>query len=229
MKHILNIDTTLEQAYISIAQNGIELVSAYNKDQREHATFLQIAVKDLIEKAGISLSDLDAIAVTAGPGSYTGIRVGLASAKGLAYSLKIPLISINTLEAMADLITRQVESEGLGEDVLICPMIDARRMEVFTGIYDQSGKVILAPSAMILEENSFEKYLINKKMAFWGSGTEKWQKICISDNAYFPTLAINQLYLNMLSFTKYSMEDFVSIGYADAVYLKDFHFSGATN
>ncbi|MBA2250622.1 MAG: tRNA (adenosine(37)-N6)-threonylcarbamoyltransferase complex dimerization subunit type 1 TsaB, partial [Chitinophagaceae bacterium] len=144
MALILNIDTCTENAIVSLANNDVIIGTMNNSNQKDHASFLHTAIKNLLDKSGILISQLNAIAVTAGPGSYTGIRVGMAAAKGLAYALQIPLISLNTLEVIA--MCSIIQSEN--KDAFFCPMIDARRMEVFTAVYDQFLKEIIAPCAM---------------------------------------------------------------------------------
>src|SRR5665647_1745116 len=147
MALILNIDTATESAIISISEKDKIIDSVTNSNQKDHASFLQPAIKNLLQKADLSINKLNAIAVTAGPGSYTGLRVGMASAKGLCYALKIPLITINTLEVMALSSLKQIHDPS----ALYCPMIDARRMEVFTAVYDHHLTEIIKPCSMILD------------------------------------------------------------------------------
>src|ERR1700761_8249865 len=141
MSLILNIDTATETAHLSIAKNGTVLQQLFNEDQKGHAAFLQPAIKKILAEQSLLINEIDAIAVTEGPGSYTGLRIGMASAKGLSYALRKPLITVNTLEAMArsavDVLARNpIDSK----EILLCPMIDARRMEVFTAIYNMELK-----------------------------------------------------------------------------------------
>ena len=133
MSVMLNIDTSLENASVSIAENGEILSYLTNSVQKNHAVFLHIAIDKLLTLNSLQPPDLDAIACTIGPGSYTGLRVGLAAAKGLAYGLHIPLISVGTLNAMARTAILQQNNNG---DFLYCPLIDARRMEVYTALYN---------------------------------------------------------------------------------------------
>ena len=133
MSLILNIDTASEKAHVSFAKNGLIINSLSCESQKEHASFLQTAIQQLTKNTNIFLTDIDAVAVTAGPGSYTGLRVGMASAKGLCYALKKPLITISSLEVLT--ISALDLFQNTGESVLLCPMIDARRMEVFTAVY----------------------------------------------------------------------------------------------
>jgi tRNA threonylcarbamoyladenosine biosynthesis protein TsaB len=179
---ILNIDTATQTAQVSFAKDGKVLQSLTNELQKDHASFLQTAIQQLAKNISIALADVDAIAVTAGPGSYTGIRVGMASAKGLCYALSKPLIAINTLKVLT--VAAQQELNNAPE-ILFCPMIDARRMEVFTAIYNNTLAEILPPCAIILEERSFLPQLQNNKIVFFGSGAAKWQTLCSHSNASF--------------------------------------------
>lgn len=145
---ILNIDTSTEQAGICLAKDEHVLGILRNDEQKDHASWLHPAIRKLLENAAYALGELDAIAVTAGPGSYTGLRVAMAAAKGLCYALKVPLILENTLDVMALAGSQQPQ---LPEACLICPMIDARRMEVFTALYTKDLQVIMPGTAMVLE------------------------------------------------------------------------------
>jgi tRNA threonylcarbamoyladenosine biosynthesis protein TsaB len=172
MDHILNIDTATEEAQISMASDGIVVGAAVNRSAKDHAAFLQPAILRLSKETNIPLAELSAIAITAGPGSYTGLRVGLSSAKGLCYALNKPLITLNTLHALAASAAMEANKHGLKTESLLCPMIDARRMEVFTAVYNMQLEVIAAPCAMILQEGSFEAFNKNE-MNFFGTGAEK--------------------------------------------------------
>src|SRR5688572_23118107 len=154
MPLILNIDTATENATISISENENVVNFLSSNNQKDHASFLQPAIKQLLALNNFSIEQLNAISVTIGPGSYTGLRVGLATAKGLCYALNIPLITSGTLEVMALSVIKQTEEP---ESYLYCPMIDARRMEIFTGVYDHNLNEIIRPSAITLEPLTFDK------------------------------------------------------------------------
>jgi tRNA threonylcarbamoyladenosine biosynthesis protein TsaB len=181
MSVILNIDTAQETAFVCISENGKPKFIAENHSQKDHASFLHTAIDDLLKKAAISITELNAIAVTKGPGSYTGLRVGMSAAKGLAYTLQKPLITISTLELMAHDILMAIGDKKS----LICPMIDARRMEVFTAIYDCNLNTIISPTALIIDESSFADSLMDNLIYFTGSGSIKFQQICNHANAKF--------------------------------------------
>ena len=221
MSTILNIDTSMETAGVSIAKNGVIQSFLINTIQKEHASFLHNAVKKLLIESSTDIKQIDAIAVTNGPGSYTGLRVGLASAKGLCYALNKPLITIGTLNALA---TAAIDSskEIAARSALYCPMIDARRLEVYTAVFDNNMTEILQASAMILHERSFEQILENNQVLFFGSGSKKWNGMVKSGNAIF----LNELDITtavcQLSFNKLVNNDFTDLTYSGPLYIKEF-------
>ena len=169
---ILNIDTAFTTGFVSVAVNGEMLGKITNEIQKDHATFLQVAVKKLLNDLSISISTLNAVAVNTGPGSYTGLRVAMASAKGLCFALNIPLIVTSSLHLIASAVCGIVEKK---DNCLICPMIDARRLEVYTALYAAKNLTeILAPHALILTEDSLKKEIENNKIFFSGDGAEKF-------------------------------------------------------
>jgi len=218
MSLILNIDTVDRIAKVSIAENGETIDFLTNDNQKDHAGFLQTGIKTILQKLGISLKDLAAVSVVAGPGSYTGIRVGLASAKGLSYTLKIPLIGINSLELLAF----SVNFETNNDETLIAPMIDARRSEVFTAVYDSSMKIILPSCNMILEKSSFGTILDKFNVIFIGSGKIKWQAICDHKNSLFFLPEVKKNGLELLSHKNFIEKKFIDIAYSEPFYLKEF-------
>lgn len=193
-------------------------------EQKNHASFVQVAVKTLSEQQGISLTALDAVCVSAGPGSYTGIRVGLATAKGICYALQKPLIMVNTLEMMAYSI---VTAAGLGQlslpsQALLCPMIDARRMEVFTAVYTPEMQEIQAPYALILEPASFETVLNRQPVLFFGSGHEKLKPILTHPAALFSSHRHQVADLRVPALKRYNASDFSDLAYSEPLYVKEF-------
>ena len=224
MNLILNIDTASENAHVSLAKDGQVLHALSSESQKEHAAFLQTAIHDLTKAANISLKEINAVAVTAGPGSYTGLRVGMASAKGLCYALKIPFITISSLEVLT-VSALQLYTEP-HENILFCPMIDARRMEVFTAIYEHNLNLYMQSCAMILDEFSFEKELLNNKIIFFGSGSEKWKNICPDNyrdtNAIFKPVSILPESLSKSSNNLFLKKKFTDLAYSEPFYLKEF-------
>lgn len=216
MSLILNIDTALDTASICLAKDGNSLQLATNDNQKDHATWLHTAINEILKKAGYSISQLEAVAVSIGPGSYTGLRVGLASAKGFCYALKIPLIAVSTLEMMAV----AVKEEATG---LICPLIDARRMEVYIAIYDKELGEISAPQALIIDENSFAPILSKNKILFCGSGRKKLQTLISNGNAFFSDIVSDASDLARLSQHYFDIKKFADLAYTEPLYIKEFY------
>ena len=219
MALILNIDTATETAQISFAKDGIVLQSLSNDLQKDHAAFLQTAIQQLLKNVGVSLNNIDAIAVAAGPGSYTGLRVGMASAKGLCYALNKPLIVLNTLEILTIAAQQQFKNPV---EILFCPMIDARRMEVFTAVYNNSLNTSLPPCAMILQEDSFLNQLKENRIVFFGTGAAKWKTICKHSNASFTIVLNLPQAMAYLSNTYFLQNNFANLVYSQPFYIKEF-------
>ena len=221
MALLLNIDTAIEIATISISDKDTIIETVTNNNQKDHASFLHPAIKNLLEKAGLSIDKLNAVAVTSGPGSYTGLRVGMASAKGLCYALNIPMITINTLKVMALTTINQEKNKW----ALYCPMIDARRMEVFTAVYDDQLSEIISPCAMILDEGTFKDLLEKNKICFSGSGAIKFKDITNNKNALFVNSEASAKAMAQLSYQDFIKKNFADVSYSSPVYLKEFYTS----
>lgn len=173
MSLLLQIDTAAETALVQLCRGDEILAVKRNLRQHDHAAFLHPAIANIFQSQNIKPAQLDAVAVTEGPGSYTGIRIGLAAAKGLCFALDKPLITINRLSLMA--IAAQLQQ--LPNIKYYVPLMDARRMEVFTAVYDENTKCLFEPAAIILDEHSFSEWLSSGPTLFFGSGLEKWTKI----------------------------------------------------
>ena len=225
MAIILNIDTALDNAYISLADSGKGLRYAMNETTKDHAAWIQPAIHKILREAELRITDVKAIGVSIGPGSYTGLRIGLSTAKGLCYALKIPLITVNTLEILAFSAIEEMkkdESELLTEDLLICPMIDARRMEVFTAVYGSDLREIYKPHPRVLDALAFEELLKRQKMLFLGNGSVKFQQVCQNANALFKKLGLNPFSLSTLTYKNFIGNNFATLAYAEPLYLKEF-------
>jgi len=218
MALILNIDTATEKASICLAKGGQTLGLAENEEQKDHASWLHPAIEKMVGQTGYKLSDLQAIAVVSGPGSYTGLRVGMAAAKGFCYALNIPLITEDKLKLMTFAAVEQHPGTGL-----FCPMIDARRMEVFTAVYQNDLSVLLSSTAMIIDENSFSEYLRDRQMSFFGDGSYKCKPIIPSSNAAFINVKDHAGYLGILSFSRYLQKEFTGLAYSEPAYTKEFY------
>jgi len=219
MAFILNIDTATETAIVSLSEEKTVLNFMTNSDQKDHASFLHPSIKNLLDKARLNMNKLDAVAVTAGPGSYTGLRVGMAAAKGLCYALNIPLITVSTLEVMALSTIREVK-DG---DALYCPLIDARRMEVFTAVYDFHLTEKINPCSLVLDDGSFRDLLKTATIYFSGSGSEKLKGILNDKNALFAGNEVIPDSMVELTHKKFRKKDFADVAYASPVYIKEFY------
>jgi tRNA threonylcarbamoyladenosine biosynthesis protein TsaB len=217
--YIINIDTAVQTASICLAREGSVIAVATNPRQQDHAAWLHVTLAAMMKKQGVDLKELDAIAISEGPGSYTGLRVGMSAAKGLSYALQKPLIAINTLEMMA----AAAMGAGTGDTEFLCPMIDARRMEVFTAVFDGELKMVRTPANMILDEHSFEDLLAGHKMRFFGNGSNKFETLVRSPNAEFAVIEATAADMAVLSYKKFKRADFAPLAYLEPFYGKDFH------
>jgi tRNA threonylcarbamoyladenosine biosynthesis protein TsaB len=188
MSLILNIDTALNVASVCLSADEQVLQFAENKNQKEHSGWLHDTIQQLFKNEKLQIQELAAVAVTIGPGSYTGLRVGLSAAKGLCYALDIPLIAVNSLFLIAS-----TGNEAKAD--LICPCIDARRMEVFTAMYNSSLEEILSPHALIIDSNSFSSFLRNKTISFCGNANEKMKPFLSGAQSFFATNNVSALHM----------------------------------
>lgn len=221
MCYLLNIDTATEHASVCISHGPTTLAMDVSTDQQKHAAFLQPAIQKLCSETGISLSDISAVAVTSGPGSYTGLRVGMASAKGICFALQIPLITINTLQVMA-LAAREEQGHPMGQ-YRYCPMIDARRMEVFTAVFDTELHLVEPPHPLILEEGVFSSLMEDNTLIFSGSGAAKMQPFTEGKKAVFSRAQHQANHLAQLAAQAWEAKDFADLAYAEPQYFKAFH------
>lgn len=216
MAYILNIETSTKNCSVSIVENG-KLISLkeLNSGGYSHAEKLHPFIQDCMNDVGLTFNQIDAIAVGKGPGSYTGLRIGVSAAKGLCFANDIPLISINSLEVLAN--------SCQGKSGVIIPMIDARRMEVYSAIFDLEYTLLRETQAEIIDESSFLSYLEKDKVYFLGDGAEKCKEILVHKNACF----IDDKFpsaeqMSTLSFEKFKVHDFENVAYFEPFYLKDF-------
>jgi len=212
---ILCIETATTNCSVAIAHNGeiLAVKEDYNGSY-SHAEKLHLFIQEILGENNLKLSNLDAVAISTGPGSYTGLRIGVSAAKGLCFSLDIPLISVPTLTALAN----QVEQRGI-----VIPMLDARRMEVYTAVFNSEKEQILKTSAIILGPDSFREYLERDQVYFIGSGVEKFQKICSHPNANFIENKLpSAREMVKIAVSKHKISDFENVAYFEPFYLKDF-------
>ena len=214
---ILCIETATTNCSVALGKEGklLALKEDYSNNY-SHAERLHVFIEEILNENQLSPKDLSAIAVSKGPGSYTGLRIGVSAAKGLCFSLDIPLISVATLTSLA----RQVDKQA-GD--FIIPLLDARRMEVYTAGFDSKYHSVFNTRAKILDENSFSEMLDKGKVSFIGNGVEKFQKVCAHENAQFiigklPSAAE----MVELASEKFVNKDFEDVAYFEPYYLKDF-------
>jgi len=213
--YILNIETATRNCSVSLAKNGeTVLCKEIAELGYSHAEKLHVFIEEILKETGISAQDLNAIAVSKGPGSYTGLRIGVSAAKGLCYALEIPLISVDTLQVLA----KQV----LDKSGFIIPMIDARRMEVYSAVFDSHLNKIVEVQAEILTENSYAE--MTEALYFIGDCQEKCQTVLTKANFHFlPEIifpSANEM--SGLSYEKFIKNDFEDVAYFEPFYLKDF-------
>ncbi len=219
--YILNIETSTKNCSVSVGKNG-KLVSLLELCEANfsHAEKLPSFIQNALAKANISFSDLSAIAVGKGPGSYTGLRIGVSSAKGLCFGLDIPLIAMESLETLANAIS--------DNNSFVIPLLDARRLEVFTAVF--KNKIQLKPTNnLILTSNSFLEFLQEDKVIFLGDGASKTENIISHKNAVFlDNYHPSAKEMVHLSFTKYKNRQFEDVAYFEPFYVKDFHMTVST-
>jgi len=214
MAYILNLETSTKNCSVALAKNGETILCKEIAEQGfSHAEKLHVFMEEILNEANVSVNQLEAIAVSKGPGSYTGLRIGVSSAKGLCYALGIPLISIDTMQVLA----KKAVVDGL-----IVPMIDARRMEVYSAIFDQNHNKIKDVEAEILTENSYQDF--NETVYFVGDCQEKCKTVLVKDNFHFiPEIVFPSANeMSSLSFGKFQNNDFEDVAYFEPFYLKDF-------
>jgi tRNA threonylcarbamoyladenosine biosynthesis protein TsaB len=242
MSLILALETATPVCSVALARNGEILALRESTTPNAHSSVLTVFIEDLFREASLQFADLDAISVGMGPGSYTGLRIGVAAAKGLCFALDKPLIAVPTLEAMAAGINYEFknssENQGSGirdqnpkpktqnpkPETLFCPMIDARRMEVYCSVFDESLKVIRPTEAVVVEENSFDALLSEHRVLFAGTGAEKCRDI-LSDkpNAFFlENFQASSIFIIPLAEKRFHENRFENLAYFEPYYLKDF-------
>ena len=230
MATILNIETSTEVCSVALTSEGQVLDHRENYEGQTHATMLSQYVKEMLDYARSREIKLDAIAVSIGPGSYTGLRIGLSEAKGLAFGLQVPLIGVNTLQLMtvSTMFNHFIEDE---EPLLYIPMIDARRMEVYTAGYNAALEPVLEPQALILDENSFGDLLQQGyTLVMMGNGSEKARDVFKSDRVRFIS-GIKPVAVDMLALAEkaYREQNFIDVAYSTPLYLKEFQATKPKN
>lgn len=221
MALIINIDTSNKIAKVILSEKSEVIDILEDSQAMEHASFLQPAIKKILEKNNTDLKSIKAVSVVNGPGSYTGLRIGLASAKGICHVLNIPLIAHNTLDVIAHSLKKGTESDVN----IICPMIDARRMEVFTALYNAEDlKRVSNVEAKVLDENFLHEYLpFGSKIVFGGDGASKFKAIVDNDNFKFEHVDDLSLSIVQMSYERFFRNQFDDLILTEPFYSKAFY------
>ena len=215
MNYILQIETATTNCSVALAKNGKTLAVKEVSDGYSHAENIHVFIKEILVENNLNVTDLSAVAVSKGPGSFTGLRIGVSAAKGLCYALDIPLISIDTLQVLA--------KQAQITDGVIISMIDARRMEAYTAVFDASCKLLKPVSATVFDAHYFDAYLQKGKVAFIGNAVDKLQTVLQHKNAIFLDEVLpSAKEMSELAFDKFINKDFEDVAYFEPYYLKDF-------
>jgi tRNA threonylcarbamoyladenosine biosynthesis protein TsaB len=227
MSYVLHIETSGEICSVAISNDNVLIKSLESEEKQAHAAILTKLIKEVIHISNIDIKDLSAVAVSKGPGSYTGLRIGVSTAKGICYAQNVPLIAINTLESLAKGILEKernnLEYLGFSSSDFLCIMTDARRMEVYTALFNSEGTAVSGTSAMIVDNTIHESILKTNKIFFAGSGAEKASSIIKNTNAIF-LYGFKPLATNMISSANEAFinKNFENVAYFEPYYLKDF-------
>ena len=225
MALILNIETSTEVCSVALSRDGALIRSRETLTGQNHAKLVTVYIEELLSELNISMEQLDAVAVSGGPGSYTGLRIGVSVAKGICYALRIPLIAIASLEAMAFHVIQHYEYKHLIKtgSPLFCPMIDARRMEVYTAFYDENGLPVREIAADIIDHLSYLDFLEDHTVFYFGNGASKCQEAITHPNGIFlDGVSTSAVQMIPLAERNFQSQQFVNVAYYEPFYLKDF-------
>jgi tRNA threonylcarbamoyladenosine biosynthesis protein TsaB len=224
--YLLHIESTSTVCSVSVSENNTLIAIKEINDGFTHAENLHLFIQSVLQQVGLTLNQLHAISISSGPGSYTGLRIGFASAKGLAYALNIPLIKVDTLQSLS----RNV-IESVNKDAYYCPLIDARRMEVYYAVHDIELIEIQKPANLILIENTISIFDLDKDIYFFGDGLGKSKNILgqLKRANFLENIVPSSKYLVSLAFDKFTNNEFEDLAYTEPFYLKDFYFTTPSN
>lgn len=226
MALILNIETSTAVCSVGLSRDGEIVALKENKEGLNHSSLLSVYIDEILKENSLAASDLDAVGISMGPGSYTGLRIGVSTAKGVCYGANVPLIAVSTLQAVAQPAHELATKDGLIENpdtAWFCPMTDARRMEVFCAFYDKNNTIQKDIAAEIIDEQSFLDILDEREVVFFGDGAEKCKQAITHKNARF----INDVLPTAKNMAKiaedhFAKKEFADVAYFEPFYLKDF-------
>lgn len=222
MSYILHIESSSTVCSVALSkQNELICLKEVNTGYT-HAENLHVFIEAILKEAEITAQQLHAISISTGPGSYTGLRIGYSAAKGMAYALQIPLIEINTLQALTYNVTQEAQ-----HDVLYCPLLDARRLEVYYALYNQALEEIIPASALILDKESIAVFKQDKPMVFFGDGMPKAKALLseLKQVSFIDDITSSSKWMVPLAYQKYLNKNFADVGYAEPLYVKDVYFA----
>lgn len=224
MAYLLHIESTSTVCSVAISKNANLLAIKELNNGYTHAENLHVFIDELLKENALKPIDLSAISISSGPGSYTGLRIGFSAAKGLAYALQIPLISVDTLKALTVSAIKKTK-----EDVLFCPLLDARRMEVYCAVYTNTLNGIIPLQALILTEESIKAFDLQKPIYFFGDGMPKAKELLqtLPQTFFIDDISASANAMIELAYTKYQAKDFEDVAYSEPNYLKEFYFTTA--
>jgi tRNA threonylcarbamoyladenosine biosynthesis protein TsaB len=220
---ILHIETATPVCSVALSENDQVLALRESLEGKNHSLLLTRFIEEVLRETGATFSALSAVAVSRGPGSYTGLRIGVSTAKGLSYGLSVPLISVGTLASMTAGISPGYAKSGNNHELLFCPMIDARRMEVYSALYQHDGRVVQDVSAVVVTPETFTPLLGKYRIVFFGDGAGKCREYLNHPNAIIDeNFKISAKYMCLPAWKKFGEKRFENVAYFEPFYLKDF-------
>lgn len=225
MPCILHVETSGKSCSVALSLNGKLIAYSRKDEEKSHSAFLTIMINSVLSDAKVDVSELDAVSVSEGPGSYTGLRIGISVVKGICYGAKLPLIPISTLEIMYTQIILDLEKDKINtkDTDLYVPMIDARRMEVYDVVFDKNKNCVQEIKADIIDESSFQNLLEKHLITFFGDGSDKCRDIIKHENAAFLSgILPDAKYMLSLAEEKFAKKEFADIAYYEPFYLKEY-------
>ncbi|MGE4586631.1 MAG: tRNA (adenosine(37)-N6)-threonylcarbamoyltransferase complex dimerization subunit type 1 TsaB [Mangrovibacterium sp.] len=223
MAYLLNLESSTEVCSVSLAKDEALVDLLENTEGRNHARLMSVFVQEIMQRNRLDFKQLGGIAVSKGPGSYTGLRIGVSLAKGLCYANRLPLIAVSPLQSMASQVLSGDYKLPEAESLLLCPTIDARRMEVYMALYDRRNREVEAVSARVIDKHSFDSLLERGPLVFFGNGSEKLRPVISHAKAVFiANIKTSAQFMCSLSYRAFTNKQFADLAYFEPFYLKDF-------
>ncbi|MBW3470147.1 tRNA (adenosine(37)-N6)-threonylcarbamoyltransferase complex dimerization subunit type 1 TsaB [Arthrospiribacter ruber] len=218
MAIILSIETATSVCSVALHENDRLLALSEISSPNSHGKMIMPMIDEIFDIAKIDKREIDAVAVSSGPGSYTGLRIGVSTAKGFVFALGVPLIEVNTLEGLA----QQVTECDIRQGSVIIPLLDARRMEVYCSVYSYDLKELSPTEALDIDQATFSNWLEKGEVIFVGDGSDKLRQVLNHSNAFFPGFVNTAKSIGKIAFRKFNQKEFVDLAYFEPNYLKEF-------